>query len=847
MTALSDSRAAAFAAEATFQSFAWMAARSRTGTIKAIGSGEQAGQTLYGQDAERVLSAATSRTDPQTQAPLRHLAKTGAAAAGRGASAVYRTARAFDLAAGRSVAWGMTQVGRLGLAAASKLAGTWFARGLKLIDDVALGGFLNRSGRRAIEKLRSVRHYLVTGGLIKGGLAGLHRFIVPYFRGSFRRNRKKYGLTAAIAMETATILLDIGLRKAAPIVGGVVGYQLGGTSGAALGTIAGAWTAKGVNYATRILTSGTAGSAARGVVETLPARVQRILADRSDVRARRRAGGKLIIDPSGQAVGSALPKIAAQAIRRRKRTGKPVPQDLLSVRRLSEVDGRSQSFGLELVEDVKRQLAGLAAVSGRGRVEVTDDQVLAAILASARLTSEQVRAAAANGFEAFAWKQGPRGGRYWLPDGKPDEPKHRQYGKRAEASAAKQEPAKKPAAASPAPESKLPKTRKRLTIQQADAALKQKGYKRIESGFDLATKTSWSVIEKPDGSRVRMSADEITKLVYEGAKPAAPGSEPHPDVPKLMDALQAAGAKPGEWYDRDQAARAMGTGLQGLIAVGRLVQSGHAELVRGEDGRSRLRLTGKREGAATAAPEKAKTPAPPKPAVPKKPAPKPRANPGATNPERVKSVVPVWKELLTRDRDAVGPNAITDLSVIRAEFDKATEGFTPRDWKALAAELGHTVLAGGSGKKAKEGLHSVLASIRLHTLRGSIIAEMGKPQPAKSDAKASAPKADRREILNRLESGIQSAIGQIQKVSPSEMRKSNKLDYDRSQAEAAFEDLMKLPKAEVVEGLMDALEVKEGEREKIRRYYSRLNADALRQKAYEVTLQRIDQIIRGKM
>jgi hypothetical protein len=38
-------------------------------------------------------------------------------------------------------------------------------------------------------------------------------------------------------------------------------------------------------------------------------------------------------------------------------------------------------------------------------------------------------------FDAFAWKQGARGGKYWLPDGKPDQAAFRLYGTRAERAA----------------------------------------------------------------------------------------------------------------------------------------------------------------------------------------------------------------------------------------------------------------------------------------------------------------------------------------------------------------------------------------------------------------------------
>ena len=52
---------------------------------------------------------------------------------------------------------------------------------------------------------------------------------------------------------------------------------------------------------------------------------------------------------------------------------------------------------------------------------------------------------------AFAWKEGARGGRYWLPDGKPDAPAHRLYGKKAEAAAQAAKGGAKTAKGGPSP------------------------------------------------------------------------------------------------------------------------------------------------------------------------------------------------------------------------------------------------------------------------------------------------------------------------------------------------------------------------------------------------------------
>jgi len=61
---------------------------------------------------------------------------------------------------------------------------------------------------------------------------------------------------------------------------------------------------------------------------------------------------------------------------------------------------------------------------------------------------------------------------------------------------------------------KLPKNSRRLTIDQADAAMAQMGYRRLSSRFELKTLTSYSTVLTPTGETVEMSADEIKNLVY---------------------------------------------------------------------------------------------------------------------------------------------------------------------------------------------------------------------------------------------------------------------------------------------------------------------------------------------
>jgi capsid protein len=63
----------------------------------------------------------------------------------------------------------------------------------------------------------------------------------------------------------------------------------------------------------------------------------------------------------------------------------------------------------------------------------------------------------------------------------------------------------------------LPKNPKRLTIDQADQAMAQMGYKVGGSHYDAQKGTSYT-LTTPDGRSKTMSADEIKKMVYAGAK-----------------------------------------------------------------------------------------------------------------------------------------------------------------------------------------------------------------------------------------------------------------------------------------------------------------------------------------
>jgi len=66
----------------------------------------------------------------------------------------------------------------------------------------------------------------------------------------------------------------------------------------------------------------------------------------------------------------------------------------------------------------------------------------------------------------------------------------------------------------------LPADKKRLTIDQADAALKQMGG-RIDKGSaksDLNTKQTTYSVKLPNGSTQRLTAKELAKIVYAGKR-----------------------------------------------------------------------------------------------------------------------------------------------------------------------------------------------------------------------------------------------------------------------------------------------------------------------------------------
>lgn len=64
----------------------------------------------------------------------------------------------------------------------------------------------------------------------------------------------------------------------------------------------------------------------------------------------------------------------------------------------------------------------------------------------------------------------------------------------------------------------LPKDKKRMQIFQADAALKQMGYRVEGRAFDLKTKTATTRLVHPDGSRSTVTVEQLRELVYRGQR-----------------------------------------------------------------------------------------------------------------------------------------------------------------------------------------------------------------------------------------------------------------------------------------------------------------------------------------
>jgi hypothetical protein len=64
----------------------------------------------------------------------------------------------------------------------------------------------------------------------------------------------------------------------------------------------------------------------------------------------------------------------------------------------------------------------------------------------------------------------------------------------------------------------LPKSRKKLTIQHAQAALDQMGYKLEPHEYDLANQTARYKLTHPDGKQTIITSEQLKEMVYRGAK-----------------------------------------------------------------------------------------------------------------------------------------------------------------------------------------------------------------------------------------------------------------------------------------------------------------------------------------
>lgn len=74
----------------------------------------------------------------------------------------------------------------------------------------------------------------------------------------------------------------------------------------------------------------------------------------------------------------------------------------------------------------------------------------------------------------------------------------------------------------------LPKNPKKLTIQQAHAALNKMGYTLGKSSYDPATRTQLYSMKFPSGKKGYLSTDEIKKLIYRAPSKAKPTPKPKP-------------------------------------------------------------------------------------------------------------------------------------------------------------------------------------------------------------------------------------------------------------------------------------------------------------------------------
>ena len=65
---------------------------------------------------------------------------------------------------------------------------------------------------------------------------------------------------------------------------------------------------------------------------------------------------------------------------------------------------------------------------------------------------------------------------------------------------------------------KLPKNKRRLSIDSANAALKQMGYKLGKSHFDFGKKKTFYEISDSKGSKVKVDTDQLKAFIYANAE-----------------------------------------------------------------------------------------------------------------------------------------------------------------------------------------------------------------------------------------------------------------------------------------------------------------------------------------
>jgi hypothetical protein len=272
----------------TTTAFGWQPARSKTGSVKAVGTGEHAGQVLYGADAERALKAGQKPTgaavrDALTTAARRAVggglnpralavagrraarqvaaaapelagearaagraAKAAGKATAKGAKTAARATSAADRALGSLGAWTGRKVlagvdlvqdwGNLAADANSKLAKLtvkYPAMAVRGVGDARVLGWQPTSFFRVWYKnLLEASNYARTNGAAAGaGRLALSGY--GYFGANFDKNKRRFGLQGARLAEVVTFALNTFGPKM--LLGAAVGGAVGGIPGAIAG------------------------------------------------------------------------------------------------------------------------------------------------------------------------------------------------------------------------------------------------------------------------------------------------------------------------------------------------------------------------------------------------------------------------------------------------------------------------------------------------------------------------------------------------------------------------------------------------------------------------------------